>query len=116
MSAWKVVVRRLYDRGGTATTRQIDDGSLPFDPLPSLLQARNLGLASSTGRHGLRGATHSLTHKGVLWCEGKLRDVRGDGTAKSRKSLGFIATWLRALPETVCLPNPAQMPLFDEQW
>lgn len=113
MSAWKITLHHLYALGGTATTRQIDDGSLPFDPLHSLMQARNLGLVSSTGRHGIHGATHSLTQKGILWCEGKLRDVRGDGTAKSRKSLGFIATWLRALPETVRLPHPAQIPLFD---
>ena len=111
MSAWKIVTRRLYRLGGTAKTRELDDGS--YDTIHALTDARKLGLVSSTGRHGIHGARHSLTERGLLWCEGKLRDTRGEGTAESAKSIGFIATWLRALPSTVHLPNPAQISLFE---
>jgi hypothetical protein len=110
MSAWKIVVRRLHNLGGTANTRRLDDGS--FDCLQALACSRRLGLTVSTGRSP-EGATHSLTERGLLWCEGKLRDTRGEGTAMTRKSMGLIATWLRALPDTVYLPNPAQIPLFE---
>ena len=106
MSAWKIAVRALYGQGGTATLEQIQmsvggiyisDGCLRV--------AIGLGLVTSNAMRGgnkyREKATYVLTQKGWLWSQGKLTDGRGIGTAKSRKALGFMATWLLALPEGI---------------
>lgn len=115
MSTWKLVTRRLYEIGGSASYRQIDNGTISsLDIHGALTTARLLGVITSNRKKGYGiEATYALTEMGRLWCEGKLREGRGQGTAKSCKSLGFVATWLRALPETVKLPTPWQLPLFD---
>lgn len=106
MSAWKIAVHELYKNGGTANLRRlqmtlggtdISDGSLRV--------AIRLGLVVLNGKHSVKGqrphSLFSLTTKGKLWCQGKLIDGRGIGTARNGKALGFMATWLLALPEGV---------------
>lgn len=113
MSAWRLAVRRLYALGGTATVARIDDGTIN-SLHRTLLSARILGLVSSSWDGPWSQATYTLTEKGWLWCEGKLRDTYGlRGMGKDPKALSFIATWLRAFPEPVQLETPWQLALFD---
>lgn len=103
MSAWKIAVRALYKQGGTATLEQLQMsvGGI-YISKGCLCTAMELGLVTSDGMRGYHiKATYALTQKGWLWSQGKLTDGRGIGTAKSRKALGFMATWLLALPEGI---------------
>ncbi len=110
MSGWKVALHELYNLGGTARLRQLqvtDNGIHITDH--NLRTAISYGLVVSSGRLDARSPVlFSLTVKGYLWCQGKIIEGRGIGTAKSRKALGFRATWLLSLPEGVRITATSQ--------
>jgi hypothetical protein len=93
-------VRRLYELGGTATTKQIDDGS-GATATHGLAYAKFFGLVSGGGKQGRnKVATWSLTPLGEAWALNLVED-------RHHKHAGvktwFAPTWLSALPRGVRL-------------
>lgn len=92
MSAWKLVLRRLYSLGGEAPRNKIDDGTV-YSISGALNLLARCGLVKSPGMHGYqRPMPWKITPKGILFCEGKLEAIR-DGP----KGMKWRATWLNPL-------------------
>ena len=68
MSAWRLVVRELYERGPLASRQFV---GVP-DAHSALRRARQLGLVESPGRGGARGyKPWAITELGRAYCEGR---------------------------------------------
>jgi hypothetical protein len=92
MSAWKILLQRLYQEGGSATRYVLDRGDFTLDkPLERLAE---FGLVAPHGRHnGSVAKPWEITAKGVAFAEGRIRfALLGPRPAR------FVATWLSALP------------------
>lgn len=110
MSAWKLTLSRIHSLGGTATVKQIDDGSI--SGLSNALKAlETYGLVQtnrSLGHHRTpEKAVYVLTENGWLLCEGRVRFGRLRGPRGRR----FTATWLRSFPGAIPFQTTAQLSL-----
>ena len=77
MSAWRLLVRGLYKRGGgPLRVAQFDDGS-SARPNKSMLYAESLGLVTDTRPHKEHGrhCTWQLTELGEALCEGRAKVI-----------------------------------------
>ena len=114
---WKRVLHKLYELGGTATLEQLRTGRGWMSITKRCLDvAVNHGLVVVGSKcEGIKQrprTSFSLTTKGRLWCQGKIIEGRGIGTARSCKAYGFLATWLLALPERIRL---SEVPPYWQQ-
>lgn len=100
MSAWRILVRRLYDLGGGPLPRPAFDNTgdeLGEQWKAQLVPAIRHGLIQS-GKHKY-GWRWTLTQRGRDWCEGRYEVVeRLDNRRKGRGPQQIKATWLVALP------------------
>lgn len=100
MSAWKILVRNLYDQGGGPLPMRAFDPHLGLHPDLHMQTAKRLGLVES--RRVKFVWFWTLTERGRDWCEGRLEIVetvnRGRGIG-GRGKLKLQATWLHALPQ-----------------
>lgn len=85
MSAWKVVIKRMYAQGGSIRRCRFDDSTFDFGSV--FAQLKSYGLVEEKNK------VWSLTKKGVDFCEGRITFVR-----PGPKKHYFQATWLKALP------------------
>jgi hypothetical protein len=97
MSAWRALVRNLYEIGGGPAPRRA------FDNLPTLSAARGgLNCARDFGLIKARLQTcdwvWTLTDLGRDWCEGRVAIVGVMNKPRGRPVLRPVATWLKALP------------------
>jgi hypothetical protein len=91
MSAWRIVVRSLYEMG-PATSGMVELHTGGTNAWIALRDARVIGLVSSPEKKDGTGLW-SLTPIGVDWCEGRVTSVslRPGGRR-------WVSTWLSALP------------------
>lgn len=101
MSAWRIVVREVYEAGGSMPTR--DSTAWTVSVNAAFSKAAYLGLLRSPGRGGNgkdpRGWT--LTPLGRDYCEGRvvhIPNVRRKNPTDSNYIIWFQATWLASLP------------------
>ena len=101
MSAWRILVRRLYDQGGGPLRRcDIDPhgSELGEAPKEQLDAARRDGLVEAT-RVKVTW-TWTLTQRGRDWCEGRVEVVEARREhQRGRRPKQLRATWLAALPK-----------------
>jgi hypothetical protein len=101
MSAWRLAVRELYERGPTSLQqlelRQLTSGAL--------VQGMGLGLIKGPGRSGRPGSLYALTEAGHALAQGRMQCVikraghLGINGGRARGTVRVLRpTWLASLP------------------
>lgn len=97
MSAWRLVVKKIYECGGSATTSQLSRVfSASFNLQSALTQAKRWGVVVNNGRHGEK-TIYTLTDLGLLFAAGLAELVMVGSTHPPRPQYCFKmkVTWLR---------------------
>jgi hypothetical protein len=101
MSAWRIVVKNLYDAGGRGTAALAGGEFLtPYQAGNALESAAKRGLVSNPGQRGL--TEWRLTQLGIDWCENRVTHVE-----KRPGGRRWVLTWLSALPRGIRLGGAA---------
>lgn len=107
MSAWKIAVRELYERGGSGTLAQLS-ASVTHQAMKEAIR-RGMVKGPGKGTHGR--VPYLLTALGAALAEGRLQmvvSVSSQGLWHRRHGSELVPrpTWLASLPTGIRLEQP----------
>lgn len=100
MSAWRILVKNLYNIGGTGVRSQFDDLGSYSNSATGLVMAQRLGLMTREGKR--QGTVWRITALGRAFVEGRA-EVKPSVGARTggRAPMRVAACWLSPLCEAI---------------